>query len=96
LLSIYDPVNGYFNSAKTGWNDADSKKFHDLLEKSNAEPDESKRAELLFQAEQILVGTAVIAPTYTDTFTNFLSQKVGGYYINPNSSTDLNKIYIKK
>lgn len=96
LLSIYDPVNGYFNSEKTGWKDDDAKKFHDLLEQSNAEPDESKRAELLFQAEKILVGTAVIAPTYTDTFTNFLAQKVGGFYINPNSSTDLNKIYIKK
>ena len=96
LLSIYDPENGYFNSSKTGWDDEDSQKFHELLDQSIDETDVSKRAEILFQAENILVGKAVIAPTYTATSNNFLSDKVGGYYVNPNSATDYNRIYIKK
>lgn len=83
LLSIYDPENGYFDGTKTGWTDADSEKFHDLLVQSDATADTEERAQLLYEAEKLLVGTGVIAPTYTGTDSSFLAKKVQGYHVNP-------------
>ena len=94
LLSIYDPENGYFDSKKSGWSGTDAEKFSALLKQASDETDQQKRAELLLQAEEILVGTAVISPTYVSTINTFLAKKVKGYYVNPHSQLDYTKIYI--
>lgn len=93
LLSIYHPVNGYFNSSKTGWTGPDAEKFAELLEKASLSPDNQERAELFLQAEELLVGTGVIAPTYCASGTTFLAKYVQGYYTNPHSQLDFTKIY---
>ncbi|MEG1802239.1 MAG: peptide ABC transporter substrate-binding protein [Lachnospiraceae bacterium] len=96
LLSIYDPEIGYFNSSKTGWTDADSKAFRKALVESTECADQDERAQILLEAEKLLVGTAVVAPTYTMTDSCYLSDKIGGYYTNPHSTLDLNKIFVIK
>ena len=94
LLSIYDPENGYFDGTKTGWTDADSEKFHELLVQSDATADTEERAQLLYEAEKLLVGTGVIAPTYTGTDSSFLAKKVQGYHVNPCTYIDYTLISI--
>ena len=93
LLSIYDPVNGYFDSAKSGWTGADADKYHELLVQAENETDDQKRAELFLQAEELIVGTGVIAPTYVGTSNTFLAKYVEGYYETPHSQTDYTLIY---
>lgn len=93
LLEIYEPNDGYFNSAKSGWTGPDADKFSELLEQASLSPDNQERAELLLQAEELLVGTGVIAPTYCGTSTTFLAKYVQGYYTNPHSQLDYTKIY---
>ncbi|TCU77387.1 peptide/nickel transport system substrate-binding protein/oligopeptide transport system substrate-binding protein [Tissierella praeacuta] len=94
LLELYDPVNGYFNTAKSGWDGPDAHRFVEILEKASNTPDNQERAELFVEAEKILVGTGVIAPTYSKSLTTFLAKYVKGYYVNPHSSLDYSLIYI--
>ncbi|WP_313233849.1 peptide ABC transporter substrate-binding protein [Tissierella praeacuta] len=94
LLELYDPVNGYFNTAKSGWDGPDADRFVEILEKASNTPDNQERAELFVEAEKILVGTGVIAPTYSKSLTTFLAKYVKGYYVNPHSSLDYSLIYI--
>lgn len=94
LLSIYDPESGYFDKTKTGWTDADSEKFHELLVQSDQTADTEERAQLLFEAEKLLVGTGVIAPTYTGTNSCFVKDSVQGYHMNPCTYTDYTLISI--
>lgn len=94
LLELYDPVNGYFNSTKSGWDDEDSKKFSEILKKAADSPDDQERAELFVEAEKLLVGTGVIAPTYAKTSTIFKAKYVKEYYVNPYTGVNYNLIYI--
>lgn len=94
LLELYDPVNGYFNTDKSGWDGPDADRFVEILEKASNTPDNQERAELFVEAEKILVGTGVIAPTYSKSLTTFLAKYVKGYYVNPHSSLDYSLIYI--
>ncbi|MBW4827387.1 MAG: peptide ABC transporter substrate-binding protein [Clostridiaceae bacterium] len=95
LLDIYDPVKGYFDSAKSGWDGEDADKYHELLEKASTSNDDKERAELFFEAEKLLVGTGVIAPTYCGKSTAYLAKHVKNYYICPNAGVDYTKIYIE-
>ncbi|NLW22551.1 MAG: peptide ABC transporter substrate-binding protein [Tissierellia bacterium] len=93
LLEIYHPTDGYFNSTKSGWTGPDAEKFAELLEQASLSPDNKERAELLLEAEKILVGTGVIAPTYVGTANTFLAKYVKGFYTNPHAQIDYTKIY---
>ncbi len=95
LLSIYDPVNGYFDSKKSGWTGPDADKFHELLEKAAMSTDNKERAQYFYEAEKILVGTGVIAPTYVGKGTTYLASYVKGYYVSSNAGVDYKKIYIE-
>ncbi len=95
LLSIYDPVEGYFDSKKSGWTGSDADKYHELIEKASLSTDDKERAELFHEAEKILVGTGVIAPTYCSVSTIYLANYVKGYYVSPNAGVDYSKIYIE-
>ena len=95
LLNIYDPVNGYFDSSKSGWTGPEADKYHELLEKASMSTDDKERAELFHEAEKLLVGTGVIAPTYSGLSTIYLANYVKGYYVSPNAGVDYSKIYIE-
>ncbi len=95
LLSIYDPVKGYFDSEKSGWTGPDADKYHELLEKAAMSTDDKERAQLFYEAEKLLVGTGVIAPTYVGKGTTYLANYVKGYYVSSNAGVDYKKIYIE-
>lgn len=95
LLSLFDPENGYFNSKKTGWNNEDSKKFKALLEEAKNTTDEQKLAEIYLEAEQLLVGTAIIAPQYQTKGSTYINKKVEGYYVSTNGNTDWTDVSVK-
>ncbi|MDU5083455.1 peptide ABC transporter substrate-binding protein [uncultured Tissierella sp.] len=94
LLELYEPVNGYFNSDKSGWSGPDADKFAEILAKASNSPDNQERAELFVEAEKILVGTAVIVPTYTASSTFFTAKYVKNYHFNSISGVDYTKVYI--
>ncbi len=93
LLEIYDPVKGFYNSSKSGWTGPDAEKFSQLLVQAAFTTKQQSRAELLLHAEEILVGTGVIAPTYCRIYSTFLADYVHGYYVNPHAYTDYTIIY---
>lgn len=95
LLEIYDPIDGYFDSTKSGWTGPDADKYHELLEKASMSTDDKERARLFFEAEKLLVGTGVIAPIYCGKSTTYLAKHVKGYYVSPNARIDYTKIYIE-
>lgn len=96
LLSIYHPEDGYFDSAKSGWTGEDAQKFGELLDQAALETDELVRAELFLEAEELLVGTGVISPTYLYTDTTFIANYVKGYQENAHAYPDYTKIYIAR
>ena len=93
LLELYHPVDGYFNSTKSGWEGPDADKFAELLDKAGQTVDDQERAEMLLEAEELLVGTGVIIPTYAGESSTYIASYVKGYYTNPHSSLDYSKIY---
>ena len=95
LLSIYHPVNGYFNSQKTGWDGPDAKRFVELLEKAGDTADNQEKAEIYLEAEKLLVGTGLILPTYVSVGSTFIANYIQGYYVNTHSYVDYTKIYIE-
>ena len=95
LLGVYEPDSGFFNSKKTSWTDGDSKRFGELLAEAKMCNDEQKKAELYLEAEKLLVGTGVIAPTYLPASTIFLKDYVKGYYATATSQTEYSSIYIE-
>ncbi|WP_077368547.1 peptide ABC transporter substrate-binding protein [Anaerosalibacter sp. Marseille-P3206] len=95
LLSIYDPVNGYFNSKKSGWTGPDADKYHELIEKASLSTDDKERAELFYEAEKILVGTGVISPVYCAVGTYYKANYLKGYVLSPNAGVDYTKIFME-
>lgn len=96
ILSLFDPQNGYFNAKKTGWNNEDSKKYHELLEKAKITTDQNELAKIYLEAEKILVGTSVIAPQYQGKGNTFINKKVNGFYVSTNGNTDWSRVSIKE
>ncbi|WMM24453.1 peptide ABC transporter substrate-binding protein [Tissierella sp. MB52-C2] len=96
LLEIYDPIDGYFNSSKSGWTGPDADKYRELLQTAANSPDNQERAELLLEAEQLLVGTGVIAPTYCLSYTYFIPKDLKGFYINPHAELSYNLMYLTR
>lgn len=87
LLSIYHPVNGYFNAEKTGWAGEDADKFGQLLDQAADEPDMDKRAQLYLEAEKILVGTGLISPNYFSVSERYVAQYLKEFRTNPHVNT---------
>lgn len=79
---VLDPINflecfttGNGNN-RTGWS---NEEFDGLIAAAREEPDADDRAELLQQAEDILLDEAPIAPVYTFVTTQLRSAEVKGY-----------------
>lgn len=95
ILSLFEPERGNFNAEKTGWNNEDSKKFKALLEEAKNETDQQKLAEIYLEAEQLLVGTAIIAPQYQTKGSRYINKKVEGYHVTTNGNTDWTDVSVK-
>ena len=93
FLSLYEPKNGYFNSPKSGWIGEDADEFASLLEQAADTVDEQQRADLLLKAEKILVGTAVIAPTYVDMARTYIPDYVQDYFMSSHATVDYRKVW---
>lgn len=96
ILSLFDPEQGYFNSKKTGWNNEDSKKFKELLEKAKVTTDQQELANIYLEAETLLVGTGIILPQYLGENTTYVNEKVDGYYVSTNGNRDWSQVSIKE
>lgn len=93
LLGLFHPKDGFFDSNKSGWKDKDADRFAELLDLASNELDQNKRAEYFFEAEQLLVGKGVIAPTYLGFGNTYLAKYVQRYYTNPRGNTDMRYVF---
>lgn len=93
FLSLYEPTNGYFSSSKSGWTGKDADEYARLLSQAADTVDEQQRAELLLEAEKILVGTAVIAPTYVDMGRTYIPEYVQDYFVSSHATVDYRKVW---
>lgn len=84
VLMLFDPENGYFNSAKTGWDNEDSKKFKELCDSAANIVDDQEKAGIYLEAESLLVKNAIIAPEYLEQSPCFVANKVKNYYVSTN------------
>lgn len=95
LLQLFEPVNGYFNADKTGWNNEDSKKFTELLNQAKNVVDDKEKAEIYLQAEQLVVGNALIAPMYLEASPTYVKNYVKNYYVTTNGLVDFSQVSVE-
>lgn len=95
LLQLFEPVNGYFNADKTGWNNEDSQKFTELLNQAKDVVDDKEKAEIYLQAEQLVVGNALIAPMYLEASPTYVKNYVKNYYVTTNGLVDLSQVSVE-
>lgn len=95
ILSLFEPESGYFNAKKTGWDNEDSKQFKELLDKAKNITDEQELANIYLEAEQLLVGTAMVAPQYQTKTNSYVNKRVKGLYVSTNGKIDWANVSIK-
>ena len=95
LLQLFEPVNGYFNADKTGWNNEDSQKFTELLNQAKDVVDDKEKAEIYLQAEQLVVGNALIAPMYLEASPTYVKNHVKNYYVATNGLVDFSQVSVE-
>lgn len=95
LLQLFEPVNGYFNADKTGWNNEDSQKFTELLNQAKGVVDDKEKAEIYLQAEQLVVGNALIAPMYLEASPTYVKNHVKNYYVATNGLVDFSQVSVE-
>ena len=96
LLQLFDPDNGYFNAEKTGWSGEDPKKYQELLNEAKFEVDDQKKAELYLQAEELVVKSGLIEPTYVEEAPTFVKKYVKNYFVSTVGQVDFSQVYIEK
>ncbi len=84
ILTLFDPVAGYFNAQKIGWTDETADRFKELCDKAVTITDQQELANLYLEAEEILVKNAIIAPEYLGSSPTFISNRVHNYYVSTN------------
>jgi oligopeptide transport system substrate-binding protein len=77
----------------TGWSNPE---YDGLIAAARAEPDETKRLELLHRAEQILMDEVPIIPMYFYASKNLVQPYVRGFYRNPLDDHPLPTIWVDK
>lgn len=95
LLQLFEPVNGYFNADKTGWNNEDSQKFTELLNQAKDVVDDKEKAEIYLQAEQLVVGNALIAPMYLEASPTYVKNHVKNYYVATKGLVDFSQVSVE-
>ena len=96
VLTLFDPVNGYFDASKTGWVGEDADKFHELYEKAKFTVDDKEKAQLYLQAEELLVKGSLISPEFLYANPFFVAKTVKNYPIATNGSMDWSRVYVEK
>lgn len=96
ILTLFDPVNGYFNADKTGWVGEDADKFHELYEQAKTIADEKELAQVYLQAEELLVKNAIVSPEFLYASPSFVAKSVKNYPICTNGSIDWSQVYLEK
>lgn len=86
----------YFNAEKTGWSGEDPKKYQELLNEAKFEVDDQKKAELYLQAEELVVKSGLIEPTYVEEAPTFVKKYVKNYFVSTVGQVDFSKVYIEK
>ena len=96
LLSLFDPVNGYFNSSKTGWDNEDSAKFKELCDTATNTVDDKEKAQLYLEAERLLVENAIIAPEYLEESPTYVANYVKNYNVSTNGYINWAEVSVEK
>ena len=96
LLQLFEPDNGYFNASKTGWGGEDAQQYKELLAQAQNTSDDQEKANLYLQAENLVVGNALIAPTYLEASPTYVKNYVQNYYVSSNGQVDFSQVYIEK
>lgn len=96
LLSLFDPVNGYFNSSKTGWDNEDSAKFKELCDTATNTVDDKEKAQLYLEAERLLVENAIIAPEYLEESPTYVANYVKNYNVSTNGHINWAEVSVEK
>jgi oligopeptide transport system substrate-binding protein len=85
IADFLDPINflecflSYSGNNRTGW---ENKQYDTFVEQAYREADETKRNELMFQAEKIILDELPIIPIYFYTWKMLISSRVENF--NPN------------
>ena len=96
VLTLFDPDNGYFNAEKTGWDNEDSKKFKELCESAKFVVDDTEKAEIYLQAEELLVKNALIAPVFLYESPTFTAKYVKDYFVSTEGYRNWARIDVEK
>lgn len=96
VLTLFDPDNGYFNAEKTGWDNEDSKKFKELCESAKFVVDDTEKAEIYLQAEELLVKNALIAPVFLYESPTFTAKYVKDYFVSTEGYRNWARVDIEK
>lgn len=96
ILTLFDPVNGYFNTSKIGWDDENSQRFKELCDMAVNVVDPKEKANIYLEAEELLVKNAIIAPEYLGSRQCYLAKYVKGWHESTIGSIDYSQISIEK
>lgn len=96
VLTLFDPDNGYFNAKKTGWDNEDSKKFKELCESAKNIVDDTEKAEIYLQAEELLVKNALIAPVFLYESPTFTAKYVKDYFVSTQGYRNWARVDVEK
>ncbi len=58
--------------------------------------DDQKKAELYLQAEELVVKSGLIEPTYVEEAPTFVKKYVKNYFVSTVGQVDFSKVYIEK
>ena len=94
ILTLFDPVNGYFNADKTGWKGEDADKYKALCDEAKNIVDDKEKAQVYLQAEELLVKNAIISPENLSGSPVFVAKCVENYPITTNGSIDWSQVNI--
>ena len=71
-------------------------KYQELLNEAKFEVDDQKKAELYLQAEELVVKSGLIEPTYVEEAPTFVKKCVKNYFVSTVGQVDFSKVYIEK
>ena len=73
-----------------------SRNIRKLLNEAKFEVDDQKKAELYLQAEELVVKSGLIEPTYVEEAPTFVKKYVKNYFVSTVGQVDFSKVYIEK
>ncbi|MGN0406450.1 MAG: peptide ABC transporter substrate-binding protein [Bariatricus sp.] len=96
VLTLFDPVNGYFNADKIGWTDETATEFKALCDAATNTVDDQEKADIYLKAEEILLRNAIISPEYLGQSPSYIANYVEGYCVATLGQQDWTKVTVNK